>query len=71
MFNQLDYNKSGDLDLKEYKAAAGGDPATVAIVSAVFDMADSDKDGVLSCEEFVQYNLETGKNLGYNATYAV
>ena len=46
VFAHLDFNSSGELDLKEFLViAARDDPAAEACISAVFHAADSDKDG--------------------------
>uniref|UniRef100_A0A7S1KYN9 EF-hand domain-containing protein n=1 Tax=Alexandrium catenella TaxID=2925 RepID=A0A7S1KYN9_ALECA len=70
VFKYTDDDKSGGISLKEYKQLGQklDDPATNAIMADVFDQADkagwfSQKDGVLTLEEFTEFNLASGKSL--------
>eukprot|EP00931_Biecheleriopsis_adriatica_P038113 TRINITY_DN2185_c0_g1_i2.p1 TRINITY_DN2185_c0_g1~~TRINITY_DN2185_c0_g1_i2.p1 ORF type:complete len:131 (-),score=51.73 TRINITY_DN2185_c0_g1_i2:96-488(-) len=66
VFTWCDDDKSGFLSLDEYMQLSDmkDDAQTKAIFKAVFDMADAgNKDGKLSRDEFVKYNLENAKGL--------
>ena len=63
-FAQVDVDGSGSISQKEYmQLADNNDRVSLEMQKNVFRLADSSGDGILEEEEFVQFNLETGKEL--------
>ena len=64
IFADCDDDGSGNLSLSEFKQlATKQDPISVAMQAAVFKEVDTNADRMLSEEEFVNFNLSSGKDL--------
>ncbi|XP_015251836.1 PREDICTED: calcium-binding mitochondrial carrier protein SCaMC-1-like [Cyprinodon variegatus] len=63
LFNQLDLNKDGHIDMLELRAGLAGRGLSKGSLERLVEAGDTNRDGVLDFEEFIQYLRNHEKQL--------